>query len=238
MKFVKRPGRLGDRFLRRGASATVLALAVLVSAGVASAGIVTPHRIDETFTGASIDYTHTWWFWNTNQPDSVTFDQANGVMNINIAAIAQNGFFGGGATLCRARGDFDATVDFNLPTWPTSDGIWVTLQMTGTPFNVYRVTWQYQPNEAYGAYFPPGGSSLPATGTSGTLRLSRRGDIFTGYYRNGPSWVPIASGVGPTDDASVSLGVSNNPGVSPFLGLPATITFDNLHVFADKFVCP
>jgi hypothetical protein len=109
-------------------------------------------------------------------------------MNINIAATAQNDFNVSGATLCRTRGDFDATVDFNLPTWPTGHGIWVMLQLTGSPFEVYRVTWQFQPNEAYGAFFPPAGTSLPATGTNGTLRLSRRGDIFTGYYRNGLSW--------------------------------------------------
>ena len=179
------------------AQVAALSAAVLACACIASAGIVTPHRIDETFSGTSIDYPHTWWSWGTNQPDAVTFKQANGVMNINVAATAQNDFNVSGATLCRARGDFDATVDFNLPTWPTGDGIWVMLQMTGTPFNVYRVTWQFQPSEAYGAFFPPAGTSLPATGTSGTLRLSRRGDIFTGYYWNGLSWVPIISGVGP-----------------------------------------
>jgi hypothetical protein len=158
-------------------------------------------------------------------------------MNINVAATAQNDFNVGGATLCRARGDFDATVDFNLPTWPTGDGIWVMLQVTGTPFNVYRVTWQFDPNEQYGAFFPPAGTTLPATGTSGTLRLSRRGDIFTGYYQDGRSWVPIISGVGPTDDASLTLAVSNISGASPFLELPATVTFDNFHVFADRIVC-
>jgi hypothetical protein len=142
------------------------------------------------------------------------------------------------ARRCVGPAAFDATVDFNLPTWPTSDGIWVMLQMTGSPFECYRVAWQYQPNEAYGAFFPPAGTSLPATGTSGTLRLSRRGDIFTGYFRDGLNWVPIVSGVGSTDDASIALAVSNNSGVSPFLGFPATITLDNLHVFANKIVCP
>jgi hypothetical protein len=216
----------------------VLAVVVLASAGIASAGIVTPHRIDETFKGTSIDYAHTWWFWGTNQPDAVSFNQANDVMNINVAATAQNDFNVGGATLCRAHGDFDATVDFNLPTWPTGDGIWVMLQVTGTPFNVYRVTWQFDPNEQYGAFFPPAGTTLPATGTSGTLRLSRRGDIFTGYYQDGRGWVPIISGIGPTDDASLTLAVSNISGASPFLGLPATVTFDDFHVFADRIVCP
>ena len=218
--------------------AAVLAAVVLVSAGVASAGIVTPHRIDETFMGTSIDYAHTWWFWGTNQPDAVSFNQANGVMNINVAATAQNDFVVSGGTLCRAHGNFDATVDFNLLTWPSGDGVWVSMGVTGTPFNVYRVTWQLQPTEEYGAFLPPVGTTLPATGTSGTLRLSRVGDIFTAYYLDGRNWVPIISGVGPTDDASLTLGVANISGASPFLGLPATVTFDNLHVFADRIVCP
>jgi len=159
-------------------------------------------------------------------------------MNIDVAATAQNDFTVAGATLCKARGDFDATVDFNLPTWPKGDGIWVMLQVTGTAFNVYRVTWQFQPSQQYGVFLPPVGTTLPATGTSGTLRLSRNGDIFTGYYLDGRDWVPIISGVGPTDDASLTLAVGNISAASAFLGLPATVTFDDFHVFADRIVCP
>jgi hypothetical protein len=127
------------------AQVAALSAAVLACACIASAGIVTPHRIDETFSGTSIDYPHTRWSWGTNQPDAVTFKQANGVMNINVAATAQNDFNVSGATLCRARGDFDATVDFNLATWPSGDGVWISLAVTGTPFNVYRVTWHEMP---------------------------------------------------------------------------------------------
>lgn len=219
-------------------AAVALTVSLLAFPAVARGGIVTPHRIDETFMGTSIDYTHTWAFWFTNQPDAVQFHQANGVMNINVAASAQNDFNVGGATRCMARGDFDATVDFNLPTWPTADGVWVSLFVTGTPFNVYRVSWQLQPTEAYGAYLPPAGALLPATGTAGTLRLSRRDDIFTAYYRDGRTWVPLVSGVGPTDDASLTLAVSNISAASPFAGLPVTVAFDNFHVSADRIVCP
>jgi hypothetical protein len=223
-------------FARIGAVALIASL--LASPAVARGGIVTPHRIDETFTGTSIDYTHTWAFWGTNQPDAVQFDQANGVMNINVAANAQNDFNVSGATRCLARGDFDATVDFNLPTWPTGDGVWVSLMVTGTPLNVYRVTWQLQPTETYGAYLPPAQALLPAAGTAGTLRLSRHGDIFTAYYRDGLNWVPIVSGVGPTDDASLTLGVFNISAASPFGGMAAAVSVDNFHVFADRIVCP
>lgn len=226
--------------MRRCSRSVVIATIVTALAlpAVAGGGVVTPHRIDETFSGSSIDYAHTWAFWGTNQPDAVQFYQANGVMNINVAATAQNDFVVSGATQCMARGDFNAVVDFNLPTWPTGDGVWVSMAVTGTPFNVYRVTWQLQPTEAYGAYLPPAQGLLPATGTAGTLRLSRRGDIFTAYYLNGRNWVPIVSGVGPTDDASLTLGVGNISGASPFGGMAATVTFDNFHVFADRIVCP
>jgi hypothetical protein len=215
-----------------------LTASLLASPGVARGGIVTPHRIDETFARSSIDYTHTWAFWGTNQPGAVQFKEANGMMNINVAGTAQNDFNVSGATRCMARGDFDATVDFNLPTWPTADGVWVSLMVTGTPFNVYRVTWQFPQSEAYGAYLPPAGTTLPATGTTGTLRLTRRGDIFTAYYLDGLTWVPLVSGVGPTDDASLTLGVFNISAASPFAGLPATVAFDNFHVFADRIICP
>ena len=223
------------RFLAASAAAMVTLLAF---SGGASAGIVTPHFIYEPFTGASIDYTHTWAWWGSNQPGAVQFTQASGVMNINVAASAQDDFNVSGATRCAARGDFDAVVQFNLPTWPSADGVWVSLMATGTPFNVYRVTWQFNPNEQYGAYFPPAGTSVPATGTNGWLRLSRRGDIFTGYYLNGLSWVPIVSGVGPTSDAGFTLAVFNISGASPFGAKAAAVTFDNFTATADRIICP
>jgi hypothetical protein len=219
-------------------AAVVVIASLLVFPAAARAGIVTPHRIDEKFRETSIDYTHTWAFWGTNQPDAVQFHQANGVMNVNVAANAQNDFNVAGSTRCLAHGDFDATVDFNLPIWPTADGVSASLMVAGTPFNVYRVTWQLQPTEAYGAYLPPAGGLLPATGTAGTLRLSRRDDIFTTYYLDGLNWVPIVSGVGPTDDASFTLAVFNISAASPFGGMAAAVTFDNFHVLADHIVCP
>jgi len=101
-------------------------------------------------------------------------------------------------------------VGFNLVTWPAQNGVWVSLMVGGTPFNVYRVSWQFEPSEAYGAYLPPAGTTVSATGTTGTLRLTREGDIFTAYYRSGDSWVPIISGTGPTGDVPLTLGSSTS----------------------------
>src|SRR6266550_3039712 len=192
--------------------------AALVFPVTAAGGTVTPHRIDDTFRGSSIDYANVWAFWGTNQPGLVDFAQTNGALTVNVSAGAQP--------------------DFNLVNWPPQNGVSVSLMVGGTPFNVYRVSWQFQPSESYGAFLPPVGTTLPADGTTGTLRLARVGDIFTTYYRSGLRWVPIISGVGPTDDVPLTLAVFNISGAATFAGQPVTVAFDNFHVFADRIVCP
>jgi len=225
------------RTLTRIGAVAIIA-AALAFPGVAGGGIVTPHRIDEAFGGCSIDYSNVWDFWGTNQPGLADFAQGGGVMTVNVTPGAQPDFNVGSQTRCLAHGDFDAQVDFNLVTWPPQNGVWVSLMVSGTSFNVYRVSWQFPQSEAYGAYLPPAGTTLPATGSSGTLRLARQGDIFTAYYRSGLRWVPIVSGTGPTGDVPLTLAVFNISGAATFAGLPVRVTFDNFHVFADRIVCP
>jgi hypothetical protein len=229
--------------IRRRTVAGLLAVpAVLVitvaSPSLASAGVATPVSIDDNFTGTSIDYSNVWAWWGTNQPDFVSFSQGGGTLNVNISGGAQPDFNVGGQTRCFAQGDFDARVGFNLVDWPPQNGVTVSLMVGGTPFNVFRVSWQFEQSEAYGAYLPPVGANLPATGTSGTLRLTRVGDIFTGWYLSGRSWVPIISGVGPTDDVPLNLAVFNVSAGATFAGLPVSVAFDNFHVRADKVICP
>jgi len=223
-------------FTRIGAVASVAA--ALAFPAVAAGGIVTPHRIDETFAGSSIDYSNVWAWWGTNQPGLVDFAQTGGALKVNVTAGAQHDFNVSGQTRCLAHGDFDAHVNFDLLTWPAENGVWVSLMVGGTPFNVYRVSWQFPQSEAYGAYLPPAGTTLPASGPTGTLRLTRRGDLFTAYYRSGLNWIPIISGTGPTGDVPLTLGVFNISGAATFAGLPVTVAFDDFHVFADRIVCP
>ena len=59
-------------------------------------------------------------------------------------------------------------VDFDLRQWPARNGVWVSLMVSGSPFNAYRVSWQFDQSEAYGAYLPPVGTTLPASGTTGS----------------------------------------------------------------------
>ena len=220
--------------------ATLLVLAALALAGGASAariGNVGPGTIDDKFTGKSFD-TNVWAWWGSNQPGQVSFTQGGGAMTVTVAAGAQPDFNLSGQTRCAASGDFDARVDFDLNTWPSQNGVWVSLMAAGTPYNTYRVSWQFDPSEQYGAYLPPVGNNLPATGTSGSLRLRRWGDIFTSYYLSGRRWVPLVSGIGPTGDLPFSLGVFNISNAATLSGQPVSVAWDNFRVTADRIVCP
>jgi hypothetical protein len=217
--------------------AVMIVTAAALSAS-ARGGVVTPHHIDEMFSGSTIDTTNTWAWWGTNQPGLVSFAQGGGALTVDVTAAAQPDFNASGETRCLARGDFDAQVDFNLVNWPARNGVWVSLMLGGTPFNVYRVSWQFDMSEGYGGYLPPAGTALPATGTTGTLRLTRRGDILSTYYLAGRTWIPVISGTGPTGDVPFTLAVFNGSDAATFAGLPVRVSFDNFHVTADSIICP
>jgi hypothetical protein len=213
------------------------ALAIAALPAAASGGEVTPRTIDDRFAGSSID-SNVWAWWGTNQPGLVSFAQGKGAMTLSVNAGAQPDFNVSGQTRCLAGGDFDARVDFDLGTWPARNGVWLSLMAAGTPYNVYRVSWQFDESEAYGAYLPPAGNTLPASGTTGSLRLRRWGDIYTGYYLSGRRWVPLVSGIGPTGDIALTLAAFNISNAATFAGLPVTVSFDNFRVVADRIVCP
>jgi len=224
--------------------ATMVALAALVLAASAPAAVtarggnVTQRTIEDRFAGSTFD-PNVWAWWGTGQPGFLSFAQGKGVMTVNVAADAPPDFNLSGQTRCLASGDFDARVDFNLIAWPSRNGTWVSLMVgNGSPYNAYRVSWQFDPSEQYGAYLPPSGNTLPANDTGGSLRLRRWGDIYTGYYLSGRRWVPIVSGIGPTGDVPLTLGVFNISNAATFAGMPVTIAWDNFRVTADRVVCP
>lgn len=217
--------------------ASLVSVAALAFPVLGGAGVVTLRHIGDPFNGSTID-PNVWLPWGTNQPGLVDLGQSGGVTTMNVSALAQPDFVVGESTRCLAHGDFDARVDFNLVNWPPENGTWLSLQGAGTPYNVYRVSWQFDPSEAYGAFLPPVGTSTGATGTSGTLRLTRAGDVFTAYYLSGVAWIPIISGTGPTDDVALTIAAFNISGAATFAGLPVAIDFDNFKVDAQQIVCP
>ncbi len=218
--------------------AIAAATTLLTLSATAGAGIVTPHHIHEMFRGTSIDYTNTWAWWGTNQPSDVSFAQTDGALTVNVSGAAQPDFNVSGTTLCLAHGDFDARVEFSLDTWPPHNGVFVSLMIAGTPFNVFRAS--FPDAERYGAFLPPNNTNPPplATGTSGELRLTREGAMISAYYASDHHWVPLLTSAGPTDDVALTLAVFNISGAGTFAGQPVTVSFDNFRVAADAIICP
>jgi hypothetical protein len=175
-----------------------------------------------------------WWTGANQQQLSVMHD--NGQVRISIPSDASSGFNASVQTRCRIIGDFDARASFQLLQWPGADGIWVSLMAADLGgVNTYRTDAF---GETYGAYIPPsGGTTAPAAGTSGVLRLTRHGDAITGSYRAGSRWVEIFSGRGPAADTAINLSVFNLADVAPFAGRPATVRFSTFTLAADRLSC-
>lgn len=227
-----RSGRLG--LSRFAVAVTLAALLSVASVSTALAGLVTPHRIDDRFSGQAIDST-VWWFHST-QPDQVTLAEGGGHVTVNVLAGATNDFDAGLVAQCRASGDFDARLSFALTAWPVLDGVGLNLAAEDTGgFNVYRASASW--GDSYGAFLPPAGATVPATGSSGTLRLVREGSTMTAYYQSDHHWVAIASGPGPTSDVHIGMGVFNISAATVFGGQQATIEFNEFHLFADAITC-
>jgi hypothetical protein len=216
-------------------TAVAAALASLCFVAAAGAGVVTPHFIYDGFNSNAID-SSTWWS-GTNQPGQVSISQTGGHAVISVAGTAANDFNGGIGTRCKARGDFEAVASYQLPVWPATDGVWVSLMASDTPgFNTYRASASW--GDSYGAYLPPAGTTVPASGTEDSLRLSRHGSTWAAYYLDVTHhWATIASGGGPTNDTGINLSVFNISGATPFGGQPATVAFDNFLLVAQRIVC-
>ena len=215
-------------------------IATLVASAVALGGVATKkQQIHDSFNTQAINQ-NVWGWYGTNQPENVAFSQAKGALTISVAETATNDVNASLGTRCKARGDFDAMLLFNLPSWPAINGLWVSLNTAGTGgFNAYRVSWHFPNREEYGAFLPPDeGGTVPTSDTKGGLRLTRQGETWTAFYPSGLEWVPIASGPGPTYDIEFNPSVFNLSGVLPFGGQATKVEFRDFKVVADRVVCP
>jgi hypothetical protein len=212
------------------------ALASLALAATAGAGRITSTTISDQFGGQGIDQS-VWWY-GTNDPN-VSIDQGRGRVTVHVGAGASDSFNASVGSRCRLHGDFDAQLSYRLVDWPGNDSIDVSLMASDLGgVNVYASD---DFGGGYGAYFPPSGGGFVQgpVSTTGSLRLVRRGDTFTGYEsdKQQGGWVQVATGSGSTADTGISLAVFNVPFAAPFGGLPATIEFTSLTAEADGIAC-
>jgi DNA-binding SARP family transcriptional activator len=174
------------------------------------------------------------WWPTANRPD-LRVAESHGAVTVDVPASAGDNFGASVNTRCRAQGDFDARLAYHLVNWPGADGIYVNLAASDIRgVNVYRTD---DFGEEYGAYFPPGGNTLPTSDSQGVLRLVRTGASFTGYVGDGTTWTTIFSGPGATTDTRITIGVFNMSDTGAFAGKTATIAFDRFELHADAIRC-
>ncbi len=213
---------------------TTIAALTLVAAPAALGARVTSTSIDDQFGGQQLDSAV--WFQGGSESD-IAISQDRGRVTIAVPGNAAPSFFAGVSTICQAHGNFDARARFALVDWPVGDGLWANLGATSLGgVNTYRTN--AFGSEDYGSFIPPaGGTLVPASGDDGIFRLTREGSTITSSYWNEGKWVTIFSGTSSTADTVFTLGIFNLSGITPFGGMPATVSYSSFSLDADAIIC-
>jgi DNA-binding SARP family transcriptional activator len=144
---------------------------------------------------------------------------------------------------CRLVGDFDMRVDFRLLTWPQESGAVLTLAAwRTTAASVVVSRFAYAGGEGYAADLPlppvvgPGVNSIrrPSVDDAGALRLRRRNDFVTAYYRRAGRWEAFG-GAPYLGNVLIALQLSAG---SEFAHQAVRVAFDNFTAVADDVSCP
>jgi hypothetical protein len=162
-----------------------------------------------------------------------------------------NGVFGARyRSRCRLRGDFDVQVDYETLAWPSENGIRLSLWALADPSPIWadgiggvgRVSFGSAgdhsgfPREVYLTQFAGQVQGIIATAdTAGALRLTRVGDVMTGYYLSATGWLEVSFGT--TTNADVAFSLSAHSHESVYAGEVTSLAFDNLVVTQGEVVC-
>jgi len=207
-----------------------------------TAGTVTTHRrpatISDRFGGSQIDPT-IWYQIATGTGWTLTQD--NGYVEFAFGASAvpggtYNRIGGHLGSQCKFPGDFDAHVDFSLPSWPSHNGVVVNLWAFFA--NVGYAAWRQsstQWGELFGSYTGPGDAGgVQLDDTSGSLRLVRKDGVLKAYFMHKGNWNALTS-TRETSLATIAIGADAGP---DFAGQPVTVDLSNFTVTGDSPVCP
>jgi hypothetical protein len=197
-----------------------------------------PATISDDFSGTQIDPT-IWYQIATGTGWALT--QKNGYVEYAFDADAVPGgaytqIGGHLGSQCKFPGDFDARVDFALPTWPSRSGVVVNLWafLANAGYAVWRQS-SVQWGELVGSYTGPGDSGgVQLNDASGSLRLARKDGVLSAYFLHKGSWDELtssrASGV-------VTVAIGANAG-SDFGKQAVVVDLSNFTVTGDDPVCP
>lgn len=138
-------------------------------------------------------------------------------------------------TMCKLVGDFDARVDFWLLTWPERSGASLKLtawRATARSAEVSRFALPI--GDGYGVALGWTFVNRPTADDVGGLRLRRRGELLTAYYRSAGKWVAFG-GSQYFGNVLIALQLSAGP---DFAHQPVRVAFDNFTAEAEDVDCP
>jgi DNA-binding SARP family transcriptional activator len=184
------------------------------------------------------------WHLASNGLQAVSAVEQKGRLELSVdpAAVPGGMFFDTHyGTQCRLLADFDARVDFELLSWPSANGILVSL----APWfpGATTVTHIGRSGELATGGFESYGSAIRSTADnqtvqtadlSGSLRAKRVNGRLTTYYRSKDQWVRLASALA---SGPVNLLIGINANATEFGRQPATVAFDNFTAIAESVDC-
>jgi DNA-binding SARP family transcriptional activator len=141
---------------------------------------------------------------------------------------------------CKVIGDFDATVDYKLISWPAGDGLrlalWAGVSAVGRDFTVARVGGHADGfgGEAYQSNVHAD-TRMHTADTHGGLRLHRRKGVLSAYYRYRGGWIRLGT---QKAKGQATLGLSFRSDDPPWGGKPARAAFDNFKAVVAGVDCP
>lgn len=150
-------------------------------------------------------------------------------------------FFAQYLSRCVLSGDFDMQVTYHLLTWPASNGVRVGLSIGIdreyiVNFPMERLNTGSGNVEAYVADFYGVNGFFPTQDVTGKLRLTRLGDLLTGYYYKADNWIPIHTRSIPTVDMYFAIASWSH---TQIYGKQETkIAFDDFSINSGTLVCP
>jgi hypothetical protein len=214
------------------ASAAVLAAASSgARAGNPQTGPQLPYRINDTFDGTSLNAAV--WFTD-QQSDGTSQVVQDGSLRLTASNAASSGFHDGILTRCQAVGDFDAQIRFTLSTWPADDNVTLAVNAPNLGNTFVESTVG---GDSYGLFVLPSDFiTIPVSGRSSELRLSRRGDLTSAYFRSGRAgqWHQIGQFSGSTSDTWAGVAIWN---ISDFGGQPVSVQVESFELDAAALSC-
>jgi hypothetical protein len=138
------------------------------------------------------------------------------------------GLFGAHLWSAFGVGDFDGEVEFELLDWPDGNGARLAIGLSVVPVGMERISFGGG-GEFYLTHFLDGLHSTPTSDKSGALRITRVGNILSGYYRDSlNNWVLLHSGPGSSAGARLALAFWSDNG--EFQDQDVRVALDNVRL--------